>query len=302
MSDANVPAVSPDLPSSAWRVTLAALRRLPQGALSRSFGKLADTPIPRPMRRLVLGSFARTLGIDVSQAERPITDYRSLNEFFVRRLKPGARTWPSGATTAGSPVEAIVGQCGSMSAGTLLQAKGRWYSGRMLLDDEEEARHFERGSYVTLYLSPRHYHRIHTPIAGAITKARHIPGQLLPVNAPSVAHVPNLFAINERIVCYLDSPIGRVAVVAIGAYNVGRISAAFDTAWSAEAWVTNRKAARAETRTYAPPVTVRAGEEIMAFHLGSTVVVLFASDRLKLSKTLEPGEEVLLGAPIATPL
>ena len=299
MTDAKVPAVSPELPSPVWRATLAALRRLPQGALSRSFGKLADTPIPRPLRRAVLGGFARTLGIDAAQAELPIDQYRSLNDFFVRKLKAGARTWPSGATTAGSPVEAVVGQCGRITAGTLLQAKGRWYSAALLLADEAEARRYERGSYITLYLSPRHYHRIHAPTAGSIPKALHIPGQLLPVNAPSVAHVPNLFAVNERLVCYLDSVIGRIAVVAIGAYNVGRISAAFDPSWSSRAWVTNVKTARAQTREYRAPVQVQAGAEIMAFHLGSTVVVLFEPDRVKLSSMLQPGEEVLLGQPIA---
>jgi phosphatidylserine decarboxylase len=299
MTEARVPAVSPELPSPVWRATLAALRRLPQGALSRSFGKLADTPIPRPLRRMVLGGFARTLGIDAAQAELPIDQYQSLNEFFVRKLKAGARTWPSAATTAGSPVEAVVGQCGAITAGTLLQAKGRWYSAAMLLDDEGEARQYERGSYITLYLSPRHYHRIHAPTAGSIAKARHIPGQLLPVNAPSVAHVPNLFAVNERLVCYLDSVIGRIALVAIGAYNVGRISAAFDPDWSSAAWVTNVKRARAQTKEYRAALPLQAGDEIMAFHLGSTVVVLFEPGRVKLSSMLQPGEEVLLGQPIA---
>ena len=85
-----LPAVSPDLPSARWRATLGLLRRLPQGALSRTFGALADTPIPRPLRRTVLGTFARTLGIDASTAELPIEEYESLNAFFVRRLKPGS--------------------------------------------------------------------------------------------------------------------------------------------------------------------------------------------------------------------
>jgi len=296
----NIPTVSPELPSATWRATLAALRRLPQGALSRSFGRLADTKIPKPLRRVVLGGFAKALGIDAAQAEHPIEHYESLNGFFVRRLRTGSRTWPTDGRTAGSPVEAVAGQLGRVSAGTLLQAKGRWYSLAALLDDEQEARQFEHGSYVTLYLSPRHYHRIHTPVAGGVGKARHVPGQLLPVNAPSVAHVPNLFVTNERLMSYVDSAIGRVAVVAIGAYNVGRISAAFDPDWSSQAWVTNRKAVGAETRSYEPPVKLETGQEIMAFHLGSTVVLLFASERVSLNPSLHPGDEILLGAPIAS--
>lgn len=294
MSDDQVPQVSPELPSKTWRVTLAALKRLPQGALSRGFGALADTPIPKTLRRPILSGFARALGIDASQAELPITEYASLNDFFVRKLKPGARTFPNSNSQAGSPVDGVVGQCGDISAGTLMQAKGRWYTAAALLDDKDEARRYEHGSFMTLYLSPRHYHRIHAPVAGTISKARHIPGKLLPVNAAAVAHVQDLFAINERLICYIDGHLGRVAVVAVGAYNVGRISAAFDAQWSPKAWVTNRKAATAETKTYAPPVLVETGDEIMAFHLGSTVVLLFEDKRVALAG-LRSGEEVVLG-------
>jgi phosphatidylserine decarboxylase len=94
-----------------------------------------------------------------------------------------------------------------------------------------------------------------------------------------VAHVPDLFARNERLLCYIDGPLGRVAVVAVGAYNVGRISAAFDAAWNApagaSAWVTNRRGLQIERRTYDPPVPVDRGDELMTFHLGSTVVLVF---------------------------
>lgn len=288
-----VPDVTPDLPGRGWRVTLAALRRLPQGALSRGFGRLADVPIPRPLRGAVLGTFARSLGIDASEAEHPITHYGSLNEFFVRRLKPGARAWPEDDRVAGSPVDSVAGQLGEIRAGRLLQAKGRWYSAAALLADAHEAERFNGGSFITLYLSPRHYHRIHAPIGGTISAARHLPGHLLPVNAAAVTHVQDLFAVNERLVCYLDSPLGRIAIVAVGAYNVGRISAAFDPALR-----TNQRAAATTHRRYDPPVLVNAGDEIMAFHLGSTVVVLFEPGRAALRPGLRPGTDVLLGAPI----
>jgi phosphatidylserine decarboxylase len=293
MNHPHVPDVSPDLPSRGWRLTLAALKRLPQGALSRGFGRVADTPIPRPLRRVILGNFARMLGIDESEAEHPIDQYGSLNEFFVRRLKRGARMWPD-AGKVGSPVEAVAGQLGMISNGTLVQAKGRSYSVKSLLEDELEAARYEGGSFITLYLSPRHYHRIHAPMAGSIPKARHVPGKLLPVNAAAVLHVPSLFAVNERLICYLDSAAGRIAVVAVGAYNVGRISAAFEPGWT-----TNRRKAGSETHTYETPVSVRVGEEIMAFHLGSTVVALFEPG-VRLFDSIEPGQEIRLGQPIAS--
>src|SRR5690606_18330407 len=127
---------------------------------------------------------------------------------------------------------------------TLVQAKGHSYSVAELLADEEPAERFGEGSYLTIYLSPRHYHRIHTPCPGTIARADYIPGSLLPVNAPAVMHVPGLFARNERLTCYVDGQRGRVGVVAVGAYNVGRISAAFDSDWNGggpAGYVTNRR-------------------------------------------------------------
>lgn len=284
-----------------WRVLLALLARLPQGALSRAFGRLADVRIPRPLRRGVLGAFARGAGIDSGEAALPLTDYPSLDAFFVRALRPGLRAWPRSEDEAGSPVDGVVGQLGAIREGTLLQAKGRAYRAASLLDDAEAALRYESGCFLTLYLSPRHYHRIHAPTSGRIVEARHVPGALLPVNDAAVRLVAELFPRNERLAAYLDGPLGRVAVVAIGAYNVGRISASFDPAWGGRAQrgsVTNRRGARAETRGYAPGLMVEKGAELMAFHLGSTVVLLFEQG-VVLEPSLGAGAEIRLGARIA---
>lgn len=298
-----VPQVTPDIPPASWRAILALLVRLPQAGLSRAFGRLADLRLPQRLRRPVLGAFARAVGIDLSEAERPLETYSSLNEFFVRRLRPGVREWPDDPAVAGCPVDGIAGQVGRIERGRLIQAKGRWYSAAELLDDEVEARRFEGGAFATLYLSPRHYHRIHSPCDGEIPRAHYVPGALLPVNAPAVAHIPKLFVRNERLVCYLDGPLGCLAIVAVGAYNVGRISAAFDPAWNAPpgqaGWVTNRPGAVPTTHTYDPPVRVRKGDELMAFHLGSTVILLFEPGRVVLRAELRPGAPVRLGQPIA---
>ncbi len=298
-----VPEVSPELPAPAWRAMLRLLGRLPQGALSRSFGRIADLPLPGPLRGPVLRAFARAVGIDLSEAEYAPEAYRTLNEFFVRRLRPAVRRWPANPAVAACPVDGVTGQVGRVEAGRILQAKGRWYSAAELLADAQEARRFEGGHFVTLYLSPRHYHRVHAPCSGLIRRAQYIPGALLPVNAPSVAHVPDLFARNERLLCYIGGPLGRLAVVAVGAYNVGRISAAFDPVWNTptrrSAWVTNRRRAELETRLYDPPIRVRQGDELMAFHLGSTVVLLFEPGEVELRPELQPEREVRLGQAIA---
>lgn len=290
---------TPDLPGRRSRALLSVLRRLPQGALSRVFGRVADVPLPRVARRPVLGAFARAVGVDVSEAELALEEYASLNRFFTRRLREGARDFPRDPSVAVSPVDGVAGQVGMVREGKAVQAKGRWYSIAELLDDPAEWERFDGGSFATLYLSPRDYHRIHAPTEGVIPRARHVPGLLLPVNVPAVQHLPDLFARNERLVCYLDGPLGHVAVVAVGAYNVGRISAAFDPEWNAppgaSAWVTNRRGVQGETKAYDPPVPVRQGEEIMTFHLGSTVVLLFERGRVALDPELRAGAAVRVG-------
>src|SRR5690606_34789709 len=107
-----LPDVTPDLPSPGWRATLALLRRLPQAGLSRSLGRLADVPLPRPIRPIVLARFARAVGADLSEVEQPLDAYPTLNAFFVRRLKPGLRSWPDDPLAVGSPVDGVVGAVG----------------------------------------------------------------------------------------------------------------------------------------------------------------------------------------------
>jgi phosphatidylserine decarboxylase len=250
------------------------------------------------MRNAVLGSFARAMGIDLAEADRPLPQYVSLNDFFVRRLKQGVRTWPAAPDVAGSPVDGSIGQLGTIERGRLVQAKGRRYTAADLIGSEEEADRFDGGSFITLYLSPRDYHRIHGPTDGVIPLARHVPGGLLPVNAAAVAHIDQLFPRNERVLCHLDGPAGRLAVVAIGAYNVGSISAAFDPTWGEHGRVSNRGERAVEERVYDPPVRVQRGAEIMAFHLGSTVVLLFEPG-IVLVPSLATGGSIRLGSPIA---
>jgi len=296
-----VPDVTPDPPGRTWGVLLEVLGRLPQAGLSRSMGRLADVPLPPRLRRRVLGTVARALGIDVSEAELPLEAYPSVNAFFVRRLRPGVRRWPGDDGVLASPVDGVVGQIGTVTAGRLLQAKGRSYSAGALLAGNDTGKRYDGGVFVTIYLSPRHYHRIHAPTGGGVALARHVPGALLPVNAPAVNGIEDLFPKNERLVCFIDGPLGRVAVVAVGAYNVGRISAAFDPDWAGGEGrsVTNRTDAPTPERRYDPPVPVAQGDEIMAFHLGSTVVLLAEPGALRLAPELAPGLEVRLGHVLA---
>jgi len=294
------PNPTPETPSLGWRALLTLIRRVPQATLSRSLGRLADIPLPRPLRKPVLHSFARATGARVSEAEKPLHDYESVNAFFVRKLKPGLRTWPRDPDAVASPVDGIVGSVGRIHNGTALQAKGRTYSIGALLGDPNGTESYEGGLFVTLYLSPRHYHRIHAPVGGRVSLARHVPGRLFPVNPPAVSYVPNLFPRNERVFCQIESAYGPVALVAVGAFNVARISVAFDPEWSGpEAWVSNRRRPPAPERRYDPPLTVRRSDELMAFYIGSTAVILLPPGLSTPTDFCEPGREVRLGQPLA---
>jgi phosphatidylserine decarboxylase len=283
-----------------WVVLLRLLTRLPQPALSRITGRIADLRIPRPLRPTLLGAFARMTRIDVAEAAQPLDDYETLDAFFVRRLRAGIRHWPADERGIGSPVDGQFGEAGEIVEGRLLQAKGRTYTVAELIADDADADRFRRGSFVTFYLSPRHYHRIHAPVAGGIDRLRRVPGALLPVNRAAVGSVDRLFPRNERAVCRVEGPAGCVAVVAVGAFNVGRITASFAASpTGGDRQITNVRGRDAQVWTFDPPVSVERGEELMSFHLGSTVVLLFEADRVILDRSIQPGAEVRLGAQIA---
>jgi phosphatidylserine decarboxylase len=287
--------VTTKLVSARWRILIAMLARLPQGGLSRITGRVARLTIPRPLRAPLLGAFARSLGAAIDEAERPLLEYRSLDEFFVRRLRPGVREWPCDPDVVASPVDGVIGEFGRIESGQALQAKGRHYSLAQLLDSPDWAR-YEGGDFITFYLSPRHYHRVHAPVSGRVPHTHWIPGALMPVNLAAIELVDDLFPRNERVVCWLeDSAAGSIAVVAVGAFNVGRITAAFDPDVS-----TNAPRASARTRTYESPIRVQQGDEILAFHLGSTVILLFEPGRIAWKDSVENGREIRLGQAIAS--
>ena len=244
------------------------------------------------------------VGARMDEAGRAPADYASLNAFFARPLAPGARNWPSDASLVASPVDGVLTRLGTVADGRLVQAKGRRYSAAALLDGDEAAAPFHGGLYATIYLAPRHYHRIHAPAAGRLRSASYVPGGLFPVNAAAVAEVPDLLATNERVVCSFAGDAGRIAVVAVGAYNVGRISTAFDPGWGGGegGWVTNRRPPSERRRTYQPALDISRGDEIMTFHLGSCVVMLLERGSHEWVPGLTAGREIRLGEALARPL
>ena len=266
------------------RLLILLLTVLPKHALSRGAGWIASRTVPVGMRGAVYRGYSRIFGAKPEEAALPLEAYPSINAFFTRELKPGLR--PLAPNAIVSPVDAAVGAYGVVERDTLVQAKGRTYSLAALLGSTALADRFEGGTYTTLYLSPKDYHRIHVPMAGAITSATYIPGELWPVNAAAVTHVADLFAVNERIVIMLEPASGGLmAVVPVGATMVGMTRLVFDDLH------TNARRRDIQARRYDPPVHMQVGDELGHFEFGSTVVLVCSPD----AGTIEP---LQLGAPV----
>ncbi len=269
------------------------LRLFPKASFSSGVGWMARRKVPRPLRRAVYGGFARYAGADLSALDRPIDAFERFDDFFTRPLLDGARPVDARPRVVVSPVDGRVSESGIATAGRLIQAKGLDYSVEGLLGDAAEAAPFIGGAYATLYLAPRDYHRIHSPVAGRVTGYRHIPGAFYPVNPLSVRNVPGLFSINERIVTYLDSELGRVAVIKVAATGVGNISLSYDPK------VRSHSSSSGSHTTYRSAIAMDRAQELGMFHLGSTVIVLFEPGRVSLDLTV--GQVVRVGEAIGGP-
>jgi phosphatidylserine decarboxylase len=278
------------------RLFIAALRLLPKNALSRAAGALTRWHAPAAVRLAAMRAFARRYGVDLSESPG-LESYRTFGEFFARPLLPGRRPVAPGEQVVVSPVDAVVSETGIAAGGRLVQAKGIDYPAAALLGDGALAARLAGGAYATLYLSPRDYHRIHFPLGGAVVGWRYLPGRLWPVNPASVRTVPGLFAVNERLVTCLETPLGRCAVVAVGATVVGRVHATFDP----DVPLTNRPGAAVRHRDYGTPLPVAKGQELGAFEMGSTVILMFEPGRVRLDPRLAPGRPVRGGEAIGGP-
>jgi phosphatidylserine decarboxylase len=268
---------------------------VPKRALSGAIGWGATRGLPPRLRAGLIARFARSYGIDVTEAEKSLSEYAGLDEFFTRRLRPGARPIDQNPTAVTSPADGTVVECGVVSAGKLIQAKGIWFTLADLLGDGEAASKLEGGAYLITYLSPKDYHRVHSPISGQVVGWQHIPGALFTVNGKSVLREPGLFARNERFVSLIESAVGLVAVVMVAAVGVGHVTAAYDPEVATHDARFLRAAVR--SRRYDTPKPVARGDELGTFHLGSTTIVVFPPGKVVLDP-LAAGTATKMGAAI----
>ena len=267
---------------------------MPKRGLTAFAGRVASRERGQTTTRLVRW-FVGKYGVDMSEAAVPdIASYASFNDFFTRALKEGAR--PLAEATLTCPVDGTISQFGRIEHDQILQAKGHRYSTSALVGgDAELARQFHDGSFATLYLSPKDYHRIHMPCEGTLVRMLHVPGALFSVNPTTARGVPGLFARNERVVCVFESKaVGTFVLTLVGATIVGSMA----TVWHGPVNATRGRRVR-EWHYPERETTLKQGEEMGRFLLGSTVVLLFSKPGLRFNPAWEPGRPIRLGEAMA---
>ncbi len=252
------------------------LRVLPRVRISNAVGRLCETQLPPSVSRAIASAYARAYGVDLEEAAPRLGAYPSFDAFFTRSLRDGARVVSDDPLV--SPADGSLEATGPIDGSSRIAVKGRSYDVGELIGDQGDAVRYAGGAYAVVYLSPRDYHRVHSPVDGAVSRVRGIPGDLFPVNAIGERHVPRLFVRNNRVAIVIDTPArGRVTVVMVGAVVVGRISVK----------VLPDPAVPPGVHEIEPPVPVKRGDEIGTFHLGSTAVVL-VEPRLAIGRARGP--------------
>jgi phosphatidylserine decarboxylase len=264
---------------------------VPQHILSRCTGWLAELRQPIWLKNWVIRQFIRHFNVNMAEAAQPDPErYANFNEFFTRPLQDGAR--PIAEADIVCPADGAISQMGAIHEGFLFQAKGRYFSTEALLGgDKERAALFADGQFATIYLSPKDYHRVHMPLAGRLTATSYIPGQLFSVNGVTAQNVDNLFARNERMVCYFDTQIGPMAMILVGAMVVAGI----ETVWSGQVAPPPKRPTLTDYLELPQPVELAKGDEMGRFMLGSTVILLFPKGSMAWADSYDAGVGTRLG-------
>jgi phosphatidylserine decarboxylase len=214
--------------------------------------------------------------------------YQHFNAFFTRKLKPGARQADPDAQAIVSPADGRISQSGRIRDGRIFQAKGQEYSTAELLGDETSAAPFRNGSFVTIYLSPRDYHRVHMPLEGELTGTTHVPGRIFSVAPFAVEAIPRLFARNERLVCHFQGDHGPFVSVMVGAILVSSVATVWDgmaiPPYASEIIRNDCRGRGVKLERFA---------EMARFNMGSTVILLLPEGYTL--DELQPQQQVIVG-------
>lgn len=263
--------------------------------LTHFAGFLASKKIPG-LTPFFIKQFIKAYQVDMQQAaESNPHAYPTFNAFFTRALKEGIRPIDDMHNSLVNPADGVISQLGTLQDNLMIQAKGHQYTVEDLLANDDKASLFKDGFYSTIYLSPKDYHRVHMPLSGKCNQMTYIPGKILPVKLKTAATVPNLFAINERVVCYFETAFGKMAVILVGATIVGSI----EVAWHGV--VNGKHPGTITTWDYDEPISLEKGQEMGRFNIGSTVIVLCENqpDKHWQIDANAKDEHMLYGLPLA---
>ena len=264
---------------------------LPKKALTSLAGYLATIKTPA-IKNYLIRYFIRKYDVDMSEArEENLENYADFNAFFIRHLKPECR--PVADASIVSPVDGYISEIGHINTSTLLQAKGRYYSVQELLASEKDlSSQFDAGMFATLYLSPQDYHRVHMPIEATLKEMMYVPGKLFSVQPATARMIPNLFARNERLVVFFDTPAGLMAMVLVGATIVGAIG----THWGGDIIRSHTPSHTVYPEEPARRISLEKADEMGYFKLGSTVILLFADNkRVQWQNGFQAGDKIRFG-------
>lgn len=266
---------------------------IPLRLISRCAGGLANVRAGKLLQPIIR-FFSKKYNIELSEAELHIPDFKTFNEFFDRKLKKNSRTVDTGLKSIVSPVDGTILSFGSLKEGLVIETKGTGSRLDDLLSMPGFKKRFIDGDFLVIYLSPRDYHRIHSPLNANIIGYSHIPGRLYPVNSFAVNNIDRLFSKNERLITYMETDKNKLfALVKVGATNVGSIRVTYD-----ETLKTNKIFSRKSKEIFMKGIPVKKGDEIAWFELGSTVILLFEKNMVQLGK-INSGDRVLMGKAIA---
>jgi len=276
------------------KIFIALQQIIPQHLLSRLVGKLAESHNPR-IKNTFMRWFIGQYQVDLSEAKiETVHGFKNFNDFFTRELKEGRREICRAPNTIASPADGAVSELGAIELGSIMQAKGQHYSLIQLLGGNADlTNYYMDGSFATIYLSPKDYHRVHMPLDGKLLNMTYVPGELFSVNQTTANHIPGVFARNERLICEFEGKHGNFVMILVGAMIVAGI----ETVWSGH--VAPVKAnMHSQDYTDLSEIELKKGDEMGRFKLGSTVILLFPektsefSDKLANGTPLRMGEEI----------
>lgn len=239
---------------------------------------------------LMINAFIKKYQVNIKEIVGKPSDYKTFNDFFARPLQPSARPINTQENALIFPVDGKISQFGNIEKNFIIQAKNHYYTADSLLANDADAAKFKDGDFITIYLSPTDYHRVHIPFGGTLTKMIHVPGDLFSVNNFNAENIPELFARNERVICMFDTDLGKMAVVFVGATIVRSIA----TAWAGT--VAPNKNKDISTWDYTNKnISFSKGDEIGKFFMGSTVICLFEKNKTIFSSDLQCGQPTKMG-------